>query len=194
VTRKVNEPVLHWHGGGVLRDARGGVMVYPAGTPLCGRRGDGTRFEERVSCSRCATLLREVVSGAEVLRTRAERARSGPDASVLLAPQPDPATGSGDVWAAVIAWTTDERLLALYRARREQGIARYGVPLQADNGRDHLVDALQELVDAVVYLAAAGLNGARIAERVEELILDVLREIEQRDGAGGGAGCVDAPA
>jgi hypothetical protein len=184
--RKVNEPVLHWQGGGVIRDARGGVTVYPAGTSLCGQRGDGTRFEVRVTCARCAALLHgRVVSGPEALRVaaEAESARSGPDAVALLAPQPDPAAGSGDVWATVIAWTTDERLLVLYRARREQGIERYGVPLQADNGRDHLVDALQELVDAVAYFAAASLTKSRLVQRVEELILDVLHEIEQRDGA-----------
>ena len=77
--------------------------------------------------------------------------------------------------------TTDERLLALYRARREQGIERYGVPLQADNGRDHLTDALQEVVDARAYLEAAGLGQSALVALIEEIILDVTRKIEVRD-------------
>lgn len=47
--------------------------------------------------------------------------------------------GSGDV-------------LADMRERDATGRARYGVPLQPHNGRDALVDAYQELLDAAVYL------------------------------------------
>ena len=38
--------------------------------------------------------------------------------------------------------------------RHEFGIAKYGVPLVAKNDRDHLSDAYQELLDAIVYLRA----------------------------------------
>ena len=38
--------------------------------------------------------------------------------------------------------------------RHEFGIAKYGVPLVAKNDRDHLADAYQELLDAIVYLRA----------------------------------------
>jgi hypothetical protein len=41
------------------------------------------------------------------------------------------------------------------RQRDAMGRARYGVPLTADNGRDHLVDAYQEALDLLVYLVAA---------------------------------------
>jgi hypothetical protein len=41
------------------------------------------------------------------------------------------------------------------RARNEFGVAKYGVPLVASNGRDHLVDAYQEALDCVVYMRAA---------------------------------------
>lgn len=40
------------------------------------------------------------------------------------------------------------------RERDELGTARYGTPLQTNNGRDHLVDAYQEALDLVVYLRA----------------------------------------
>lgn len=38
------------------------------------------------------------------------------------------------------------------RARKALGIARYGKPLRANNGRDPLVDAYQEALDLCVYL------------------------------------------
>jgi hypothetical protein len=40
------------------------------------------------------------------------------------------------------------------RARDRMGRERYGVPLTADNGRNHLVDAYQEALDLLVYLVA----------------------------------------
>lgn len=36
--------------------------------------------------------------------------------------------------------------------RKELGILRYGTPLQANNGRDSLVDAYQEALDLCIYL------------------------------------------
>lgn len=56
-------------------------------------------------------------------------------------PRPD-ATGP-DVWLLV---------LADMEARRQLGIARYGVPLRPDNGRDNLIDAYQEALDLCVYI------------------------------------------
>lgn len=38
--------------------------------------------------------------------------------------------------------------------RKELGIQRYGTILQASNGRDHLIDAYQEVLDLAVYLRA----------------------------------------
>jgi hypothetical protein len=40
-------------------------------------------------------------------------------------------------------------------ARRDFGLAKYGTPLQANNGRDALVDALEEILDAAAYLCQA---------------------------------------
>lgn len=39
--------------------------------------------------------------------------------------------------------------------RKRIGIERYGVPLQAHNGRDMLIDAYQEAMDLVIYLRGA---------------------------------------
>lgn len=92
----------------------------------------------------------------------------------LLNEQPNPLTGTGDVWAEVLASTHDADLRALYEERRAQGIERYGTTLQRDNGRDHYADAVQELVDAVVYLQAARMVWAR--RMVESTLLRLLKE------------------
>lgn len=65
--------------------------------------------------------------------------------------QPDPTPDdSRPVWELVI-----EDM----RARDQTGRERYGVPLQAGNGRDALRDAYEEALDLAVYLRQA------IAER-----------------------------
>lgn len=65
--------------------------------------------------------------------------------------QPDPIpNASTPVWELVIADM---------RARDHVGRQRYGVPLQAGNGRDALKDAYEEALDLAVYLRQA------IAER-----------------------------
>jgi hypothetical protein len=40
------------------------------------------------------------------------------------------------------------------KARDHQGRAKYGTPLQAENGRDALMDAYQEALDMCVYSQA----------------------------------------
>lgn len=60
--------------------------------------------------------------------------------------QPPPQPSTGDVWRMVIADM---------ESRREFGIAKYGTPVQAGNGRDALLDAYQEVLDTAVYLKQA---------------------------------------
>ena len=60
--------------------------------------------------------------------------------------QPPPEPGKGDIWRLVL----DDM-----KERRRTGIKRYGTPLQANNGRDALVDAYQEALDLAVYLRQA---------------------------------------
>jgi hypothetical protein len=45
-----------------------------------------------------------------------------------------------------------ESLKSAFIRRASQGEFKYGYPLQANNGRDALTDALQEYMDAVLYL------------------------------------------
>jgi hypothetical protein len=61
--------------------------------------------------------------------------------------QPTPVGNSSTpVWELVI---TD------MRERDNGGRQRYGTPLQANNGRDALIDAYQEALDLAVYLRQA---------------------------------------
>jgi len=46
-------------------------------------------------------------------------------------------------------------VIADMRARDAEGVRRYGVPLQAHNGRPCLIDAYQEALDLTVYLRQA---------------------------------------
>lgn len=59
--------------------------------------------------------------------------------------QQPPILADGDVWLLVLKDMEDRRL---------HGIEKYGLPVQADNGRDHLIDAYQEALDLCVYLRA----------------------------------------
>ena len=43
-------------------------------------------------------------------------------------------------------------VIADMRERDRFGREKYGTPLQANNGRDHLIDAYQEALDLAVYL------------------------------------------
>jgi hypothetical protein len=75
-------------------------------------------------------------------------------------PQPPPVNGPGPaLWPIIISELgdseTDELLATDMQARDDFGRAKYGVPLVASNGRDHLADAYQEALDFVVYLRAA---------------------------------------
>lgn len=74
----------------------------------------------------------------------------------LLAPQPPPAAGTGDMWAEVIgerwvAATASRELLADMEARRDFGIRKHGRPVQLGNRRNAKADAYQEILDAIVY-------------------------------------------
>ena len=85
--------------------------------------------------------------------------------STHIDPQPPPIPAAGDVWADLIPGLP-EILQPYATERRAQGIERYGVPLQVDNGRDHLLDLFQEQLDGIAYLRAymmqaqAGLDAA----------------------------------
>jgi hypothetical protein len=60
-------------------------------------------------------------------------------------------------------------------ARNAFGIAKYGTPLQADNGRRPLVDAYQEALDLAVYLRQAMAEGHGVADEYYTALQLVIR-------------------
>lgn len=108
--------------------------------------------------------------------------------SSLLAPQPAPVdSGHRPCWPLVIIdvgecsyldAATTSLLVADMRARDEQGRAKYGVPLAAHNGRDHLADAYQEALDGCVYLRAQleeGSTNYAVYDRIMMAYLAAIR-------------------
>lgn len=93
-------------------------------------------------------LYRSPVSGPTLTEARTfdEGVVLKPDSegnAALIVDQPAPVpTGGRPVWELVI-----EDM----QARDHVGRQRYGMPLQAGNGRDALIDMYQELLDAAVY-------------------------------------------
>ena len=98
----------------------------------------------------------------------------------LLDPQPPPTNESGDLWSTLIAGEDDPELRALFAARREQGIAKYGRPLGRDNGRDFRADAIQEALDGLVY--AEGLGDSAAASWVRTCFRGALRTLVMEVG------------
>ena len=117
--------------------------------------------------------------------------------------QPPPvATTRRPVWELVIEHVQGRRwmlpsvvdlVLADMRDRDCLGRARYGMALTSGNGRDHLIDAMQEALDLAAYLAAeldehgVALEGAGDVRapgsarlvRVQSMLWDHIRTIVQ---------------
>lgn len=96
-------------------------------------------------------------------RVRSLQTPGEPDAATRE--QPPPRDGGGpDIWDLVInevhSWWSErypdasDRLCRDAEARSALGRERYGVRMVADNGRDHFIDAYQEVLDALVYWRA----------------------------------------
>lgn len=78
----------------------------------------------------------------------------------VVADQPPPQPSEHPAaWDLLIAdlqrWRYSGRLLAECRERDRIGTERYGTRLRPHDGRDSVVDALQEVLDAMVYLRKA---------------------------------------
>lgn len=99
--------------------------------------GDGTTAGTATSLDHDpATCVHCVTQSASKVNTA--------NAVAMNAPQPPPIVNNlPAVWDLVIADM---------QARDQEGRRKYGVPLQPFNGRDALVDAYQEILDAAVYL------------------------------------------
>ena len=71
--------------------------------------------------------------------------------------EPPPQSGHGDMWQQVISnyHLASTPVLDIFRKRREMGLAKYGTPLQAGNGRNPLRDLMDETLDRIVYIEQA---------------------------------------
>ena len=83
--------------------------------------------------------------------------------------------------------TVERAVLADMQARDAQGREKYGVPLVADNWRDHAVDAYQEALDGCAYWKAEALKtGSEDANTLYrsalEHALGCRRYLLERDG------------
>jgi hypothetical protein len=65
-----------------------------------------------------------------------------------------PMEGTGDVVADLLHLDLPPVIGAALAERRETGIARYGRPLRYETGLDYKREALEELLDAAIYLWA----------------------------------------
>lgn len=108
----------------------------------------------------------------------------------MLEPQPAPVGGGSSVANWLFLRLEDDLVAELVQLRRGQGVERYGTELRMGNGRDPLVDALQEAVDLLMYLAQARMvaehglpeirdrASARV-HRAVELVAELARELRE---------------
>lgn len=83
--------------------------------------------------------------------------------------QPPPEPGQETVWPML------ERLFqAMLPERVEEGIKRYGTPLQTFNGRDAFQDSMQEWFDLGLYVTQMSIERTVL----EALVLALLHDLE----------------
>jgi hypothetical protein len=145
------------------REQRTGETLYDTAEAIAGDAHNWRGMTSPIGCVEdVVDDNKEPGLAAAVRRVRAER--------IASAPQPPPQNHDGpalwpmiiselEVDAQAVAGCPNEQLLRLVAADMQQrhkfGVAKYGIPLVASNGRDHFADAYQEALDGVVYLRAA---------------------------------------
>lgn len=72
------------------------------------------------------------------------------------------------------------QIVADILARDAYGRRKYGQPLMSEDGRDHVNDARQEILDALQYIQAARIQGSDVRELLPLLRL-VTRMIEESE-------------
>lgn len=113
-------------------------------------------------------------------------------AEIVDQPPPMDRLGAEPIWDMVIvdmqrryksttpaSRSITARVIEDMHERDRVGRERYGKPLTADNGRDQLVDAYQEILDASVYTRAAMAEGTLVPEAVYNNLLDSLVTIRR---------------
>ncbi len=125
-------------------------------------------------------------------------AATAPATEIVDQPAPTPRPDQVPVWDLVIAdmqamvrgfddhsrVRTVRLVLEDMRQRDKVGRERYGTPLTADNGRDHLVDLYQELLDASAYSKAEVVRSvtAEVRDVYDAILLQILLTRSLIDG------------
>lgn len=120
-----------------------------------------------------------------------------PAKPVMSQPAPTP-NDRPATWDLVIAecesWASPD-LIARMRARDAKGLATYGVRLQSHNGRDSLEDAMDEILDFMVYVKNGELEATDDQDRRDFVdaawhaispLSELLSIIKRREQAGPG--------
>ena len=96
----------------------------------------------------------------------------------MLEPQPAPTGDGPSIVDSLLPRLSSGIVREIVSLRREQGRERYGTELNAHNGRNAKADLLQELVDAMIYLAQDELeNGVTFSASMYLLEAMVHRKI-----------------
>lgn len=166
----------------------GAKTLPPEYVPAAGCDGCGNAPGERHGVD-CEPLVAPAWAGTR----EATIAKLPADIAATIgatAPEPPPlVTGSEPIWPLVIADAEHlgcANLVTDMKARDAFGRAKYGTPLTADNGRDHLADAYQEVLDEVVYLRAAVEQGRDVGGLYHEALAHAVKLRGVLDGVPAG--------
>lgn len=105
----------------------------------------------------------------------------------LLTEQTPPVPNEGEAIADIVIreYGHHSGLTDLFAERKRQGIERYGVPLQAGNGRDPLAESMQKAIDLAFYLRQhaeeqklAGKDSSRAMEAYHQAVFMVRRVLK----------------
>lgn len=134
------------------------------------RRTGETLYDAAEALAGDAHNWRGLVDASDDSGSDLSNAEPAPVSGVYTKAQPPPQNLDGPaLWPLIISELgdseTDRLIAADMQERHEFGMAKYGVPLVASNGRDHLADAYQEALDGVVYLRA---ELEKLTDRVAE--------------------------
>lgn len=126
-----------------------------------------------------------VNTGLEVLK---QMRRTTTLEDLAIAQQARPREGIGNVAeeaarfavarqpGGTLATRGGEAIASCIRARSAVGVEKYGTVLQAHNGRSHMVDAFQELLDAAQYLTGE-VAEARMEHRGSFYVADIRHHV-----------------
>lgn len=77
---------------------------------------------------------------------------------------------------------THAKILTAFLERDELGVRTYGVRLRPHDGRNSLVDAAQELMDALVYLTKHQMEGGEVHREIavlQHMIFNLFQRLEK---------------